>query len=188
MGQAHTPGRTATISDCGVYRYRLERLLSGAPKVAAFIMVNPSTADAEIDDQTIRKCIGFSKANGFGRFVVGNKFAFRAKDINALRDARDPVGPDNDRHLEEIMREADVHIAAWGSLSKLPETLRKRWHDIVRMSDRLGVTLHCIGVNDDKHPKHPQMTGYAVPVTEWSVPWFAGRTALSAARATGGTE
>ena len=78
----------AVISECGTYRYRLHR---GEGRTLMFLMVNPSTADAEQDDATIRKCLGFAERNGFGRIVVGNLFAYRAKDVNALRKAIDPV-------------------------------------------------------------------------------------------------
>jgi hypothetical protein len=67
-------------------------------------MVNPSTADAETDDPTIRKVKGFSERAGYGHIIVGNLFAFRATDIKQLRTARDPNGPDNDWHIEQIMR------------------------------------------------------------------------------------
>lgn len=89
--------------------------------------------------------------------------------------ARDPVGPDNDKHLRDMMREADIHVVGWGTLNKLPESLRKRWMTIVRMADELGVTLHCIGTNGDKHPRHPLMTPYSTPITVWDVPFFIGR-------------
>jgi len=84
---------SAIISDCGLYRYRLERHdLSGSGAVA-WLMVNPSTADATEDDQTIRKVIGFTERLGGGWAIVGNKFAYRATDIHALH-ALDPVrGP-----------------------------------------------------------------------------------------------
>lgn len=164
--------RAAIISDCGVYRYRLER---GIGKTMSVIMVNPSTADAETDDPTIRKVLGFAQRLGYGRIIVGNKFAYRATDIGALRYASDPIGPDNDKHLEQILRDGDVHVAAWGTVGKLPDTLRSRWKHIVRIADHIGCKLHCIGVNADRHPKHPLMTGYATPMTDWRVPWFAGR-------------
>lgn len=166
---------SAVISSCGLYRYRLTRELGGDGPTVMFVMVNPSTADAQDDDQTISKCIGFSTRLGASRLLVGNKFAFRATDIREVRGARDPIGPDNDKHLWVMMSEADMVIAAWGALNKLPEALRARWKDIVRMADDLGRPLCCIGTNADKHPKHPQMTGYNVPVTPWAVPWFAGR-------------
>jgi hypothetical protein len=79
---------SAVISDCGIYRYRLER---GAGRTLSVIMVNPSTADAENDDPTIRKVLGFAERLLCERIVVGNKFAFRATDVNELRTAKDPI-------------------------------------------------------------------------------------------------
>lgn len=43
-----------------------------------FIMLTPSTADADTDDPTIRRCIGFAKSSGFGGLYVGNLFAYRS--------------------------------------------------------------------------------------------------------------
>jgi hypothetical protein len=51
---------SAVISDCGRYRYLLTRQLDASPKVATFIMLNFSTADARQDDPTIRRCTGFA--------------------------------------------------------------------------------------------------------------------------------
>jgi hypothetical protein len=169
---------SAVISACGLYRYRLERHIGDGPTML-FIMVNPSTADAEKDDQTIRKCIGFATRAGYGRILVGNKFAYRATDITKLRGAVDPIGPENDAHIDALLLQADRVVVAWGQLAKLPETLRCRWKDIVRMADARGRALHAFGTNADKHPKHPQMTGYDVPLMPWTAPWFAGRATHS---------
>lgn len=169
-------GGSAVISDCETYRYRLER---GAGRTLSVIMVNPSTANAIQDDPTIRKVLGFAERLFCERVIVGNKFAFRATDVNELRAAKDPVGPDNDRHVEQILRDGDLHVAAWGSLSKLPEALRTRWKEIVRIADRVGCRLHCIGLNADRHPKHPLMTAYGTIMTPWDVPWFAGRALIA---------
>ena len=81
---------SAIISDCGFYRYRLDR---GAGRALAIIMVNPSTADAENDDPTIRKVLGFASRLDCSRIIVANKFAYRATDIQELRTARTPLGP-----------------------------------------------------------------------------------------------
>jgi len=164
---------SAIISDCGLYRYRLER---GTGRALSVIMVNPSTADAENDDPTIRKVLGFAERLHCDRIIVGNKFAYRATDINDLRKAKDPIGPDNDKHIEQILRDGDLHIAAWGALNKLPETLRKRWYTIVKIADRVGVRLHCLGFNLDKHPRHPLMTSYKAIMVPWDVPFFIGRS------------
>jgi hypothetical protein len=161
---------SAIISDCGTYRYRLERhALSGAGAVA-WIMVNPSTADATTDDATIRKVIGFSERMGAGWAIVGNKFAYRATDVRELKGARDPVGPDNDQHLFEIMADAEKVIAAWGPLAKLPPALRRRWYRVARIAEAMGKPLMCFGTANDGHPRHPLMLAYDTPMIEWKRP------------------
>ncbi len=77
--------------------------------------VNGSTATATEDDHTVRKWIGFTKVNGGRRFIVGNAFAFRATDVRELATAVDPVGPENEIHLERIIRDADVLVPCWGA-------------------------------------------------------------------------
>lgn len=88
----------------GKYRYWLERRWSGgrydSPTVV-WCMLNPSTADASIDDPTIRRCIGFTDSWGFGRLVVVNLYAYRAtepRDLEGL-SADELQGPENDWHL-----------------------------------------------------------------------------------------
>lgn len=97
---------SAIISDCGTYRYLLTRatgvtLFESQARTVNFIMLNPSTADATADDPTIRRCIRFAMAWDYERLVVTNLFAFRATDPGDLRFAKDPIGPENDRHIIE---------------------------------------------------------------------------------------
>lgn len=162
--------RSAVISKCELYRYRLEREVETGGLVAAGIMVNPSKADGEIDDHTIRKWFGFSSRHGIGRFIIGNKFGYRATDVDQLRTATDPVGPDNDKHLEQIMRDADLHIVAWGPLSKLPPKLRGRWREVVSIADKVGCRLMCWGTAKDGQPRHPLMLAYDTSLIEWKRP------------------
>lgn len=163
-------GGSAILSPCGQYRYRLEREVAPFGRVAAIVMVNPSTATAETDDHTISKWIGFSRPLGLRKLVVGNKFAFRATDVSELGTAADPIGLDNDKHLEQIMRDADVHIVAWGTLGKLPKRLRTRWWAIIDIAAHVGCPLYCLGIAKDKHPLHPLMLSYKTPLREWSSP------------------
>ena len=67
----------ADFSECGRYRYKLWRTWDDIRPVVMFIMLNPSTADATADDPTIRRCIGFARAWGYGGVRVGNLFAWR---------------------------------------------------------------------------------------------------------------
>jgi hypothetical protein len=66
--------RTAIISECGRYRYRLTREWGDGP-LLTFAMLNPSTANAEIDDPTIRRCMSFGRREGASGISVFNLFA-----------------------------------------------------------------------------------------------------------------
>lgn len=162
--------RSAIISACGLYRLRLDRVIANGGRVAAYFGVNPSKADGLIDDATIRKLYGFSERIDVGRFMVGNKFAYRATDVDELRRAADPVGPSNNTHLLVMMKEADILVACWGPLGKLPKHLRGRWKDLVKYAADVGKPLHCFGVTADGQPRHPLMLSYSTPLEVWNPP------------------
>jgi hypothetical protein len=104
----------AELSPCRRYRYRLWRRWSDGP-VVNFVMLNPSTADAEQDDPTVRRCVGFAKSWGAGGLVVTNLYALRSTDPKALWTADDPVGPENAFHLGSGALGADTVVCAWGA-------------------------------------------------------------------------
>lgn len=157
---------SAIISECGKYRYRLEREIGDGPAVA-WIMVNPSTADADTDDATIRKVIGFSRRLGFGRVIVGNLFALRATDVRELARATDPVGPQNAEYLEQIRNADATVIVAWGPTAKQPPAWRnRRW----RTATAKFTNLMCLGTAKDGHPRHPLMLAYDTPLIPWRAP------------------
>jgi hypothetical protein len=160
---------SAVISPCGRYRYRLERSGYGLGKTA-IIMVNPSTADAEKDDATIRKLKGFGKRNAWGDLIVGNLFAYRATDVGELATADDPVGPDNDEHLKRIVGAVERVIFAWGASSKLPKRLRGRWKAVDALVRSTGHVPYCLGTGGDGQPYHPLMLAYSSPVISWDAP------------------
>lgn len=158
---------SAIISDCGQYRYRLSRQGPGQGSTAV-IMVNPSTADATVDDATIRKLLGFGARNQWGEIIVGNLFAFRATDVRELGRVPDPIGPENDDHLRQIVSNADRVVFAWGPLAKQPKHLRDRWRTVRNLAHAVGHKPLCIGpVAKDGHPKHPLMLAYDLPTVEW---------------------
>lgn len=151
---------SAIISECGRYRYRLER--GEAPRLA-FVMLNPSTADAELDDPTIRRCMGFAKREGFAGIVVGNVYALRSTDPRALLEAANPFGPENDRYLLQIAAEHDRIVCAWGA--NVIESHAKRAADALKFH---GAQLVCLGTTMAGHPKHPLYVAANAPLIAWS--------------------
>lgn len=143
--------RDARISDCGRYRYLLRRTWDHGTPRALFVMLNPSTADAEIDDATIRSCIRLSKGLGYGSFEVVNLFALRATDPAELQRATDPVGADNDGVIEGALGRCDLAICAWGA-HQMAENRASSVKSLLR-SRRPAV--FCLGTTKAGAPKHP---------------------------------
>lgn len=159
---------SAVISECGHYRYRLERDGHGLDSTAV-IMVNPSTADADRDDATIRKLRGFGRRHAWGRIIVGNLFAYRATDVRELATASDPIGPENDDHLKRIVHSVPCVIFAWGPTAKLPRGLRERWRTVDTLVRAAGHQPYCIaGPAQDGQPRHPLMLPYSAEIMPWA--------------------
>lgn len=112
----------AVISPCQKYRYQLLREWDTQMPKVLFIMLNPSTADAENDDATIRRCIDFAKRWGFGGLFVGNLWAYRATDPKELKNTPEIEGEEpmalrmiNDSHIDNMARQCQAVIFAWGT-------------------------------------------------------------------------
>ena len=105
---------SAVFSACGRWRYRLTRQWNSGPQVV-FIGLNPSTADAMLDDPTIRRCMDFARRWGFHGLTMINAFAFRSTDPRQLLATPDPIGPQNNRIIRNTCRNAPLIIAAWGN-------------------------------------------------------------------------
>jgi len=136
--------RNAIISADGKYRYQLSRIWDEEKPNILFIMLNPSTADADVDDPTIRRVMNFSKSWGYGGVFVGNLYAFRSTDPKALRHTDDPVGEDNIEHIKELIGVTERVVYAWGNNQKEPEWLSS-----------LVDTPYCIDISKKGVPKHP---------------------------------
>lgn len=158
--------RSAVLSSCAKYRYTLTRLWGGGPTLGV-IGLNPSTADAEIDDPTVKKLMRFARDNGFGGFVLGNLFAWRATYPSDLGAVEDPVGPDNDLHLRMIGRTCVNVLCAWGSTPKTWVTRVVLVKELIANIPERPKTL-CLRVNADGSPAHPLFLPYTCKLTEYA--------------------
>lgn len=161
-------GSSAVISECKLFRYRLDRLVQEHGLVAAFFGVNGSTAGPIEEDQTTKKWRGFSLCNGFRRYIAANPFAFRSRDVRRLARVADPVGPENARYLAEIIAEADVLIPCWGRRDKVPRELRHHFDALRVQLVASGKPIRIFGLTDGGDPKHPLMLSYNTPLVEWA--------------------
>lgn len=159
--------KTANLSDDGVYRYTLTRNWDPSLPVVVWVMLNPSTADADTDDRTIGRCIRFARDWGYGGIVVVNLYAFRATKPEKMLAAPDPVGPANDATLAQVLAAASRTdspvVAAWGVNG---DPARVAAVLTLPHADR----LMCVGTTKDGHPRHPlYVLGSATPIP-WTPP------------------
>lgn len=156
---------SAVISDCGQYRYRLTRephdmYTTRGP--ALIIMLNPSIADAEKNDPTIRRCQGFAKAWDCAGIVVGNMYGLRATNPSDLWAHADPVGPENDMYLAQMIRAHETIVCAWGANAKPDRVTQVR-----KMFNRLSRPM-CLGITKSGAPRHPLYVRGDQPLIEWN--------------------
>lgn len=156
----------ATVSDDGVYRYTLSRSWGerGGARIC-WVMLNPSTADALQDDQTIRKIIRFSKSWRYQALDVVNLFALRttdpkklyltSSDLRPMSHRPTPVGIENNAWIQKVVVHADLVMAAWGRHGQL----YGRDYDVLKLlretRQKFSPPICVLGFNKDGTPKHP---------------------------------
>lgn len=143
--------RDAVLSPSGKYRYLLRRVWDYRKPRALVIMLNPSTADAETDDATIRSLYRLLGALGYGAYEVVNLFGWRSTDPEGLKDTSDPVGPRNDGILQAALGRCDIPICAWGA-HPLAET---RAREVQQLICSTRPAAFCFGKTKGGAPKHP---------------------------------
>lgn len=168
------PGVTgsAIFSPCGKYRYRLERRWGpGAP--LCFVMLNPSKAGADVDDPTIRKCIGYARRLLYGGIVVVNLFAYISTDPNGMIleagiKGGDILGQDNDIHIVESARDCGrAVVLGWGKIDRW--WVKERIVDVLWLLHKIVgcETLCCLKTNKDGSPTHPLYLPGDLTPKEW---------------------
>jgi hypothetical protein len=131
------------------YRYVLWRRWGSRTSRVLFVMLNPSTADEHVLDPTVRKCVKWAKQWGFGALDVCNIFAWRSTDPKELYHIPDPIGPENDRWIQQTAMMAAMVVVAWGKHG----VLKRRGEEVARMLAKHKP--YCLGVNNDGSPVHP---------------------------------
>lgn len=123
----------ATFSADGQYRYRLWRVVDTPCRRVRFDVVNLSAWISTDPD-------GLFKTEGY-----------------------DPFGSDNMKHLVAALAEADLVVAAWGSLASLPAWFRNQGETVLRAFTR-SHDVQCLGKTKDGSPRHPSRNAYATPL------------------------
>jgi hypothetical protein len=166
---------TAVFSDCGLYRYRLDRdvdapLLGPGGRVV-FCCLNPSIAGRvlagrEIGDPSATRMEGFTRSWGFTSFSIVNVFALVSTDpaVLAGMDRAEAVGPENDAYIQSAAVWADLIVAAWGS--SYPKALADRVAEVLAILRSAGPVYH-LGLTGNGDPRHPLRLPGSTQPTLW---------------------
>lgn len=166
MNRRTTVIRNATLSPCRKYRYLLTRAWGENGRIVTWIMLNPSTADAEVDDPTIRRCMVFTQRIGADAMAVVNLFGYRATDPKELVEvgADEAMGEDNGANVRAACNMGETIIAAWGALK---DPLRGAAANIAAIIRKDGYSLKCLGKTKDGFPRHPLYVRADAPLIDW---------------------
>ncbi|MBX9604644.1 MAG: DUF1643 domain-containing protein [Gammaproteobacteria bacterium] len=121
------------------------------------IGLNPSTADENVTDPTVTRCIRYAQSWGHGSLWMMNLFAFRATDPRVMKAAADPIGPDNGRHLLECCAYAvrlygGKVLGAWGNHG----TFMNRSREVLQLlKQNASVPVYALRVTKANQPQHP---------------------------------
>jgi len=150
----------AVVDHTGAYRYALWRQWGDGDRPRlGIVMLNPSRADAFVNDPTIRRCITLAQSWGYAGLEVVNLFAYRTAHPRDLRRVADPVGAHNDRYLTSLSHRCDRILLAWGNGG----TFQGRDRQVRSLFP--PELLDCLGLTRAGQPRHPlYLPGYAKPI------------------------
>jgi hypothetical protein len=152
----------ACFSTCGRYRWWLQRRWQASRPTVLFIGLNPSSANAERDDPTLRRLVGFARAWGFGALEVVNLFARCSATPAVLRRSSNPVGAENDQWLQRCVASADALWLGWGNGGSWGQ----RDQQVLALLEAAlppGVPLLAVGLTASGQPRHPLYAPASAP-------------------------
>lgn len=148
--------KRALFDEDRVHRFLLWRNWEPLLPQMMVIGLNPSTADEELDDPTIRRCIGFARDLGYGGLIMANVFPYRSTDPKKLPPAVEQPMKANQNYILEAAAGLSTHggiiVAAWGT-----GPVWRRWHgrQLAKLIRFRGILLHCFRRTKAGDPAHP---------------------------------
>ena len=150
------------LSPDGKYRFTLTRQVGCSKRTVTFCMLNPSYADAERNDRTISKCMGFAERWGFGRLIVVNLSPFRAtkpRDLFAEGEEPPQIWATNISAIAHVLDHSEIVVMAYGNHGA---RLRRGMRVISELQRTCpNSEMFCLGTTKYGHPKHPRPLPYA---------------------------
>ena len=123
------------------------------------IGINPSTAQPDDLDNTLKSVERIAQGNGFDSFIMFNVYAQRATDPDAMeRTCNEALHRENLEAFRYVLSisEAPAVWAAWGTIIEKRDYLPGCVRDMVAAGEEFGAKWYCAGAISKKgHPHHP---------------------------------
>lgn len=154
-GTIHVPQSWARLSPCGLWRYTLGRRWGSGPMMG-YVGLNPSTANASVEDRTSGRFRGFAIREGCGSYETVNLDALietRPKNLIAKSQAGvDVTGVFNDEVIRSLASSAQRVVVCWGGGG---HARLARAREVLAILEEAAAELWCFGYTSDGHPLHP---------------------------------
>lgn len=141
--------RGADFSEDGLYRYSLWRVWDESKPLIAFIGLNPSTADAENDDPTIKRVKAISKNLGYGGFYMLNCFSYISTNPDMLQVETLDAMVKNATVIRRVVERCSEVVFAWGNFKIVSEK------GIDKKLFEAFPNAKALHINKNGSPKHP---------------------------------
>lgn len=157
----------AVFSHDGRYRTLMRRWLGDRfpSRYLLFIGMNPSTADASVNDPTCGREWTFAQREGFDAMVKANVGDYRATHPKMLLEP--DVVASSAANLPTIREQATGAAKVVLCHGKLNRALAPAGTAMIAALQADGIDLWCFGSNADGSPKHPLYLRGDTPLVRW---------------------
>lgn len=161
-GMPCCPNRTAAgacFSADRRERFSLWRRWSDHP-LLGFVLMNPSIADEDRLDPTLKRCAGWAQRLGYGGMEIVNVFPLVSTDPRGLADHdHAPSRQQNASHIRDLATRTTL-IVGFGDLLSSSWLRALALPALSEIADALGgVPVYALAVTENGSPRHPLARG-----------------------------
>lgn len=153
----------ATFSINSRQRYFLRYRWRRGNKLLVFLMLNPSTADENGPDPTVRRCINFAKANDYDGVIVLNVYPLISTDPKGIKgELSRRAAHYNEQFIHKVSRKHRTVVVAWGGDCKTPAEQMRR-----KIKTYGFKMVLCLGTTKAGQPRHPLYLANKTELRPW---------------------
>ena len=144
------------------------------------IGINPSTAQPDNLDNTLKSVERIALSNGYDSFIMFNVYSQRATRPDDMeKEFNVKMHSENMQAFEYILKKADTTPdiwAAWGSIIEKRDYLYTCLEDMIEIGKRYNVNWYSVGkMSKAGHPHHPLYLKKDLPLDPFDVTSYCNK-------------